>query len=66
MRVEASKNRLIWVRPRKDAALLLDLPRDFDGFLGHIEQGDNVARRKPFDAEQVPVRKGGRGRSDHR
>ena len=45
VRVEASKNRLICVRPRKVGLLLLDLPADLDRLVGQVEQRLDVARR---------------------
>ena len=53
VRVEASKNRLISVRPRSEARLLLDLAVELDEFLGEIEQADDVVARKPFDPQQM-------------
>ena len=54
VRVETSKNRLIWVRPRKRGALLLDLAVELDEFLGEVEQAGNILARKPFDPQQMP------------
>ena len=56
VRVEASKNRLIWVRPRSVDFLLLDLPGHVDGLVRHVQQREDVPRRQPFDAEKVAVR----------
>ncbi len=53
VRVEASKNRLIRVRPRSEARLLLDLAVELDEFLGEVEQADDVVARKPFDPQQM-------------
>ena len=65
VRVEASKNRLISVRPRSDVLLLLDLAVELDEFLGEIEQARNLVARKPFDPQQVALAEDERGlRSD--
>ena len=55
VRVEGSKNRLIWVRPRKAGLLLLDLPADLDRLVGPVEQRLDVQRRQALDAEEMPV-----------
>ena len=55
VRVEASKNRLICVRPRSDGALFVDLAVELDKFLGKVEQADDVGGGKPLDAQQMPV-----------
>jgi hypothetical protein len=52
VRVETSKNRFIWVRPRSDA-LLFDLTVEFDEFL-KVEEARNVVLGKPLDPQQVP------------
>ena len=46
VRVETSKNRLISVRPRSEALLLLDLAVELDEFLGEIEQARQSPRAK--------------------
>ena len=61
VRVEASKNMLISVRPRKRARLLLDLAVELDEFLGEIEQADDVVVRKPLDAQQMALAEHERG-----
>ena len=38
VRVEASKNRLIWVRPGENRMALVDLPADLDIALAEIEE----------------------------
>ena len=53
VRVEASKNRLISVRPRSDRGLLLDLAVELDELLGEVEQADDVVVRKPLDPQQM-------------
>ena len=55
VRVETSKNRLISVRPRSEALLLLDLAVELDEFLGEVEQADNLVARKPFDPQQMAL-----------
>ena len=55
VRVEASKNRLIWVRPRKRRALLVDLAVELDIVLGEVEQAGNIGSGKSFDSQQMPV-----------
>ena len=55
VRVEASKNRLIWVRPRKRGALLVDLAVEFDVFFGKIEEAGDVGGGKALDPQQMPV-----------
>jgi hypothetical protein len=54
VRVEASKNRLIWVRPRA-GAFLVDLAVELDIFLGKVEQAGNVGSGKALDSQQMPV-----------
>ena len=61
VRVEASKNRLICVRPRNVVALLLDLPRNLDRLVGEIEQALDLRTGEAFDAEQVAAGEGGGG-----
>ena len=53
VRVEASKNRLISVRPRSDGCLLLDLAVEVDEFFGEVEEADDVGVRKPLDPQQM-------------
>ena len=36
--------------------LLLDLPADLDRLVGKVEQGVDIARRKPLDPEQMAMR----------
>ena len=55
VRVEASKNRLIWVRPRSDALLLFDLAIEVDEFLAEIQQAGDIGCGKPFDPQQMPM-----------
>ncbi len=57
VRVEASKNRLICVRPRSVARLLVGLPAELDRCIGPVEQIDDVLFRKVADAEQMAVGK---------
>jgi len=58
--VEASKNRLTWVRPAQRGALLVDLPVELDIFLGEVEAGPVIsAAEKALDSQQVA---GDRGR----
>ena len=61
VRVEASKNRLIWVRPRSEVRFLLDLAVELDEFLGEIEQAEDLLARKPFDPQQMPLAEDERG-----
>ena len=61
VRVEASKNRLISVRPRSDVGFLLDLAVELDEFLGEVEQADDVGARKPFDPQQMTMAEDERG-----
>ena len=53
VRVEASKNRLISVRPRSAAVFFSIWRLRVDEFLGEIEQADDVGMRKPLDAQQM-------------
>ena len=46
VRVEDSKKRLIWVRPRSVALLLVDLAVGLDEVLGAVEETDDLARAK--------------------
>ena len=55
VRVEASKNRFTWVRPRKTGALFVDLAVELDIFLGKVEQAGNIGGGKPLDSQQMPV-----------
>ncbi len=55
VRVEASKNRLICVRPRSVRLLLLDLAVELDEFLGQVEETDDLVARKSFDPQQVAL-----------
>jgi hypothetical protein len=57
VRVEDSKNRLIWVQAAQCGGLFLALTGDFDRFVRLIEQIVDVRLRKPLDSEQVAVRK---------
>ncbi len=63
VRVEASKNRLICVRPRSEVRLFLDLAVELDEFLGKIEEAGDVVKRKaprcPADGV-APSDEGGR------
>ena len=53
VRVETSKNRLIWVRPRKLARFFFDLTIEIDKFFAEVEQAGNVVAGKPFDPQQM-------------
>ena len=44
VRVEASKKRLISVRPRRTSRFLLTCAVDVGGLVGEVEQGDDLAR----------------------
>ena len=52
VRVEASKNRLIWVRPRSVVASCR-LAVQFDEFVGEVEEADDLVARKPLDPQQM-------------
>ena len=54
VRVETSKNRLIWVRPRSEVRFFLDLAIELDEFLGEVKEAGNVGVGKPFDPQQMP------------
>ena len=58
VRVEASKNRLIRVRPRRSSRFLATWRLTVDGLFGEIEQGDDLVARKAFDAKQMAMREG--------
>jgi hypothetical protein len=53
VRVEASKNRLISVRPRSEARFFLDLAVEVDEFLGEVEQARDLVGRKALDPQQM-------------
>ena len=55
VRVEASKNRLTWVRPRKRGPLLVHLAVELDIFLGKVEQAGNIGSGKSLNSQQMPV-----------
>ena len=56
VRVEASKNRLIWVRPRKVEVFSSRWREIIHRFVGPIEQIDDVLLRKPLDSEKWSCR----------
>jgi hypothetical protein len=59
VRVEDSKNRFIWVRPRSDLTI------QFNEFFGKVEKTCNLAVRKPLDPQQMTaVEDEGRFRGD--
>ena len=62
VRVEASKNRLIRVRPRKIVALLGDLAADARRLFRKVEQAHDLVARKAFDPKQMAMREGEFGR----
>ena len=62
VRVELSKNRLIWVSPRISAELLVGLPAVGDVGVGAIQQMLDLPGRQPLDAEQMALGEG-RGNS---
>ena len=53
VRVEASKNRLIRVRPRSSSGLFVGGATLDDIGLGQIEQGGDVGGRKALDPQEV-------------
>ena len=53
VRVELSKNRLIWVRPLQQLQLLVGLPVQPDEAVGPVEQIRDLERLQALDAEQV-------------
>ncbi len=53
VRVEASKNRLIWVRPRRGRLLLVDLAVELDVAVGQTEQGFDFGDLERFDSQKV-------------
>ena len=55
VRVEASKNRLIWVRPRSDVRFFSIWRLSSTIFLGEVEQADDLVARKPLDPQQMPL-----------
>ena len=59
VRVEGSKEKVDLRASPQGRLLLLHLPADLDSLVGEIEQGLDVERRKPLDAEQVAMRKNG-------
>lgn len=59
MRVEASKNRLIWVRPRS-VEVFLALAADFHRLIGLVEKQGDILMGKPLDAEEMAM-----GEEDH-
>ena len=61
VRVEASKNRLICVRPRSDACFFSIWRLSSTNSLGEIEQTDDVLARKPLDPQQMPLAEDERG-----
>jgi len=52
VRVEASKNRLTWVRPRKEVRFFVDLAVELDISSERFEQAGDIVRRKALDAQQ--------------
>ena len=60
VRVEASKNRLICVRPRKVARFFSTWREMLDRLVGEIEQRLDLRAVEAFDAEQVAVGENGR------
>ena len=64
VRVEFSKNRLMTVRPRSSALLLVRLPVLLDIALGEVEQEGDLVRRKPLDSQQMAMGEGGGGDTD--
>ena len=59
VRVEASKNMLIWVRPLQRVGALVGLAVEGDVGLGEVEDGLDVGAGERLDAEQVAVREQG-------
>jgi hypothetical protein len=57
VRVEASKNRLIWVRPRSVVVFFSRCREILTASSELIQQIVDVRFRKPLDAEQMAVRK---------
>ena len=55
VRVEASKNRLISVRPRSDARFFSIWRLRSTNSLGEVEQADDLVARKPLDAQQMAL-----------
>ena len=55
VRVESSKNRLIWVRPGQHRLLLADLPVELDIAVGEIENGDDLLAGQRRDGENMPA-----------
>ena len=55
VRVEASKNRLIWVRPRSEVRFFSIWRLSSTIFLGEVEQADDIGNGKPLDPQQMPV-----------
>ena len=53
VRVEASKNRLISVRPRSEVRFFSIWRLRSTIFVGEIEQPDDLVGRKPFDPQQM-------------
>ena len=59
VRVEASKNMLIWVRPLQRVGALVGLAVERDVGLGEVEHGLDVGAGERLDAEEVAVREQG-------
>ena len=55
VRVETSKNRLIWVRPRSEVRFFSTWRLSVDEFLGEVEQAGDLVARKPLDPQQMPL-----------
>ena len=55
VRVEASKNRLTWVRPRSEVRFLSTWRFNSTIFLGEIEEAGDFVGGKALDAQQMPV-----------
>ena len=60
VRVEASKNMLIWVRPLQRVGALVGLAVQRDVAVGEVEHRLDVGAGQALDAEQVAVREQGR------
>ena len=61
VRVEASKNMLIRVRPRSELVFFSIWRLSVDELLGEVEQAHDVVARKPFDPQQMAAAENERG-----
>ena len=61
VRVEASKNRLIWVRPRSEVRFFSIWRLRVTNSSAQIEEADDLVARKSFDPQQMTLVEDERG-----